>query len=254
MKIRLALLFLLFVASPSWAAVAHRASAVQAGTTSTTTDTITIPASIATDDDCYVFVTSRDHISTDLFVTVVDDDITGNLWAKLGNSTDRKSQFFWKKATAATASKTITIALAQGSLASGLSCFSGAAAGDPTTDIVIENNTSGSEVHAAFTPTNADSMVVFNIANSANDNSVTVAAAATLGSFEPELYQILNTGGSDCASWTSAVLSAGGPTDTGGFTWTQTGAVTRTLTFAIKPPAAAPGTSSGLLPLMGVGN
>lgn len=224
-------------------AVAHRASAAQSSTTATTTATITIPAGVQTDDDLYVLVTSRQHSSTDAFVTCVDDDTGGNTWSRLGSTTDRRATLFWKKATGATASKTVTLDGAINSIASGLSAFSGAASGDPTTNIAFEDNASGDETHAGFTPDNADSFVCLGVFQTANDIAVTVLAAATLGSLEPEFFELLNTGGSDCAVIFGGALSAGGPTGTGDFSWTQDNGAGKSLAFAIKPAAVGGATT-----------
>jgi len=217
-------------------AVAHVASATFASTTGTTGGTITIPT-VSTGDDLYVLVCSRDHTAVTGYPTCTDNDTGGNTWTRIGSSTARKTNLYWKKATSATSAKTVTIAGAVGSCTGGLSAFRGAlASGDPTTNLSIVENASGTETHASFTPTYADSMVCFGVVNATNDTlSVTSMSAATLGTLEPELWERLSTGGSDCYAIFTAKISTGGPTATGSITWAQTNSATNSLSFAIRP-------------------
>lgn len=224
-------------------AAAHRASATFASTTGTTGGTITVPASVQTGDDLYVLVCSRDHTSGNSLPTCTDNDAGGNTWTLLGNTSDRKALLFWKKATGSTASKTVTIAGAIGSCTGGMSAFSGGAAGDPTTNLAFEDNASGNESHAGFTPANANSMVCFGVLNATNDTlSVTVLACTNPGSLEPELWSRLSSGGSDCYAIFTARAQSGGPTATGDFTWSQTNSTTKSVAFAIKPEPSSTGT------------
>lgn len=215
--------------------VDYRSSAGPVLANPTTTFQMIVPSDVVAGDDLYVLAVSRDHTSGTTLATLTDDDTGGNTWTLLTNSTDRKAYLWWKKATSGTASKTVTFAGGVGSSVGGLSAFFGGASGDPTTNIVLEDNASGNETHAGFTPDEDDSMVCFGILNVGNDNVVTDAIAATLGPMEDELWENQSTGGSDCSSILFAKREVGSPTDTGSFTWAQTNGVTVSISFAIKP-------------------
>lgn len=216
------------------AAVAFHIFAISSPTTATTTFTITIPSTIAADEDLYVLFVSRDHTSGTALATTTDDDTGGNTWTRIGGSTDRKLNLFWKKSTSGTASKTITVAGCVGSCAGGLSAFTGGAPGNPTTNFIVEDNASADETHAGFAPDVADSFIVFGVTNATNDLDITLLAAATLGSLEPEQWAAESTGGSDCKSTLAGKVNSG-TTATGNFTWAQTDAATNSVSFAIKP-------------------
>ncbi len=91
--------------------VVHIASASQNEGTATTTCTITIPASVITKDDLYVLI----QTDTAPSMTCTDDDAGGNTRTAINNIGDT-CRLFWKKATSGTASKTITIGTAVGSV------------------------------------------------------------------------------------------------------------------------------------------
>lgn len=230
-------------------AVAHIASATMALTTGTTGGTIVIPASVATGHDLYVSIMSRGDAGSAV-VTCVDDDTGGNTWTLVGvNPTTFNLYLFWKKATAGTASKTVTIANGLDSVTGGLSAFSGGlASGDPTTNLSFENNSSGNETHAGFTPTHADSMIRLVVANH-GIIAVTLLACTNPGDLEPELWERSSTGGNDCSIISAARIQVGGPTATGNFTWAQTNAFGRSMVFAIQPQA---NTGAGASTLAGV--
>ena len=215
-------------------AVTFRTYAIQSATNATTSASITIPT-VYTGEDLYVLAVSRDHTSGTTKYTCTDNDTGGNTWTEKAISSDRKTTLFWKKATGSTSAKTISIATTVGSVASGLSVFSGGAPTDPTTNIVLEENASGNEAHAGFTPDNDNSYVVLCVTQDSNDLAVTDLAAATLGSFEPEQWARLNTGGSDCAATMAGKVQAGTKTATGVFSWAQTDGTSDSISFAIKP-------------------
>ena len=220
--------------------VAVRVAAASTSTNPPTSMTIPIGASIQTDDDLYVVFTSRNHTSGDADATCTDNDSGGNAWTQVGQSSDKKLNVFWKKATSATASKTITVAGAIGSLAGGYVAFMGAASGDPTTNLTLESNASGDESMAQFTPTNANSHVVFAVGNYGNDNA-TSAQTCTDPGVLTEQFEQLSTGGSDCQCCACSRVQVGGPTATGAFTWAQTNGATWSAQWAVKPPAVAAG-------------
>jgi hypothetical protein len=128
-----------------------------------------------------------------------------------------------------------------GSSCGGLRIIRGAlASGNPYTDFVWEENASGNETHAGFTPANNNAFVNFIVGNDTNDTlAVTNMAAATLGTFEPEDFTDLSTGGSDCNIYVSGRGQAGTATGTGSFTWSQTNAATISGTYAIRPKVPA---------------
>jgi len=213
-------------------AVAHRASAASASTNPTTTWTVILSASIAAGDDLFVSVTSRDHTSGTARVTCTDDDAGGNTWTLISESSDRKASLFWKKATSATASKTVTIAGAVGSSSGGYSAYSGCDL-TPYTNVSVEDNASADETHAGFTPDVAASMIALVVFNTGNDNAVTSPACTDPGALTNR-FEKLSTGGTDCSNNFSSELQSGGPTATGSFTWAQTNGTTKSIVLAIK--------------------
>jgi len=230
--------------------IAHRASAV-GGTNPTTTTTITIPAATATDDVIFLAFTSRDHLAGTGQPTVTDNDTGGNAWASVTNSTDRKAQLWWKRATSATASKTVTIAGAVGSLSAVLSVFSGASkATVPWANLTLETNASGDESHASITPTRPDAMTVLHVFNYANDNASSSQSQATGGAMT-ERGDHLSTGGSDCATSTATLAQTGGPTATGAITWAQTNGATYSIVYSIHPLVANLTAAAGAFTLGG---
>lgn len=216
-------------------AVALRGAAVVPTGTPTTTFAIFIPASVLADDVLFIAVTSRDSTAGSANVTCIDNDTGGNAWAVVTNSADKKSWLFWKRATSATAGKTITVGSCVGSCSGVLKCFSGAiTTGNPYTNVSLEANASANETHAGFTPANADSMLCLSVHNYANDNAVTVVATVNHGAMTNN--EFLSTGGSDCATAFAHDLATGS-TATGNITWAQTNGVTYSIAWAIRPPA-----------------
>lgn len=230
-------------------AVAHVASATMNEAAPTTTGTITIPASVVSGHDLWVVGIG------DPGLTCVDDDAGGDTWTFLGAEPTTGNLNLWhKKATAGSASKTVTIANSVDSVTGGLSAFSGGlASGDPTTNLSFESNASGNETHLGFTPTHADSMICFCVGSFEPLNLVTLMACTDPGSLEPELWERGSTGGADVYAILAARIQVGGPTVTGSFTWAQTNASTRSLAFAIRPEVAAAGGGSRNRLLLGVG-
>lgn len=218
------------------AAVSFQAYAVSAQSNGTTGFTMTIPSGVVADQDLYILFSSRDHAAGTALATVSDNDTGGNTWTRIGNSTDRKLNVFWKKATSGTASKTITVAGCVGSCTGGVSVFSGGYPGDPTTNFVVENNASADETHAGFTPSYADSFIVFGVTNPTNDSVLaTLLNSANLGTLEPEQWQKGSTGGSDTYAILGGIAQVGAAAATGNFTWAQTDSATNSVSFAIRP-------------------
>lgn len=201
----------------------------------TTGGTLVIDAAVQSGDWLELVFTSRDHTAGTAMPTVTDNDSGGNTWTVTALSADRKHLRAVKRATDATASKTVTIAGCVGSCSAVLAAWSGTdPSGDPTTNLSTESNASGDETHAGFTPSVADSMIRSFITNYANDNAVTSPSWATLGAATGSAEK-LSTGGSDCATHTAYRLQSGGPTGTGDFTWAQTNGTTYSTLWALKP-------------------
>lgn len=214
-------------------AVALRGSAAVPVGNPTTSFTVTIDAAVVADDALFLSVTSRDSTGAGT-LAVTDNDTGGNTWTKIGNSTDHKATLWYKRATSASAGKTVTVANTVGSAAGVLKAFSGArATGTPYNDVVVETNASADESHAGFTPTRANSMLCAAVFNYANDNAVTSLSFATAGA--TTMTEKLSTGGSDCACAFGHVAQTGDPAATGTLTWAQTDGTTYSITWSIEP-------------------
>lgn len=213
----------------------HRASVASGTTNPTTTFTVTIPASTATGDSLFCQVTSRDHTAVDAYPTVVDTDSGGNTWLKIGESTDRKATLWWKRATSATASKVITVAGCIGSCSGGVSVYQNAATSvTPYTNIVVEDNASGNETHAGFTPTYLGSAICLGVFNTANDNAVISESTVNFGVMAKG-WEKLSTGGLDSACTHAFLDGTETPGGTGAITWAQTDGTTKSITWAVRP-------------------
>lgn len=213
-------------------AVSHRASAASGSANPTTSFTITIPSTVQTGDLLIVAATSRDHASGTASPTCTDNDTGGNTWTVLTNTADKKSWIWWKRATSASASKTVTVAGCVGSSSGGISAYSGVLlSGTPYTGLVTETNASADETHASFTNTETNAVILFNVANYANDNAVTSVSGATAGAFT-QRFEKLSTGGLDCANalWERTTSS-----NTGAITWAQTDGTTYSHAFKLVP-------------------
>ena len=210
--------------------IAHRASRVHNETNPTTSATITIPQNVKIGDVLYVGHMSRDGGSAQ---TCTDDDTDGNLYTKqIGDSSKR----FWlhtKIATANTAGKTITVT-ANGSTAAGLTVFHNVD-GNSFTNLIDEQNGTGDETQAGFTPDNADSMICLAMGMRGNDDAVDSQACTDPGVLG-EIWEVFSTGGNDTAVNFSARRQVGGPTATGAFTWNQPNdGPSNSAAWAIKP-------------------
>jgi hypothetical protein len=226
--------------------IALRGAAVVPAGNPTTSFTVVIPSQVLTDDVLFISVTSRDSTGAGT-LSVTDNDTGGNTWTKIGNSTDHKATLWYKRATSATASKTITVANAVGSCSGVLKCFSGASGlTTPYSDVAVETNASGDETCAGFTPANPDSMVCHSIYNYGNDNAVTSHTSANLGALTTT--EKLSTGGLDCACAFGHVLQSGGPSATGDFTWAQTNGTTYSIHWAIITSSYTQSISGALTP------
>lgn len=215
------------------------------GTNPTTTTNVAIHSAAEAGDVLLLAFTSRDHTSGNNAPTVADNDTGGNSWATASNTADRKAWLFWKRATANSASKTITISGALGSLSAVSSCFTGASSETtPFGNIAIETNASADETHAGFTPDRDGAMVFFAVYNYGNDNTVSSVSQATGGAMA-QSGNHESTGGSDCATaaWYKVQTTKAA---TGAITWAQFNGTTYSLVAALfaKVLAAASITES----------
>jgi len=203
-------------------------------TANTTSFTIRQTGSLA-GKNMYVFAISRDSTSASADVTCTDDSGVGSWTSKAGDA-DKKLWVWWKLGTASDVGCTITVAAAVGSCAGGTIVIADSYVdGDPTTNLSLETNASGNETHAEITPSNADSLIVASIGDYGNDtNAATSMTVTTPGTMEPEIFDQLSTGGSDCRIIATAKPQVGGPTATGAFTWSQTNSTTKSVLFAVR--------------------
>jgi hypothetical protein len=208
----------------------------------TTGGTVTIPATVQANDILICAVTSRDSSGAGT-LAVTDNEGAGS-WVKFANSTDHKATWWWKRASANTNSKTLTVANAVGSCSFVLKCFSGCiTSGNPYTDVVVETNASADETHAGFTPTNGASMVLAAVHNYGNDDAVTNLSFATLGA--TTMTEKTSSGGSDCGCAFGHVAQSGAAAATGNLTWTQADNTSYSITCALisaDPAVASDGT------------
>jgi hypothetical protein len=220
----------------------------------TTGGKILIPSTVTTGHDLYCMITSRDHGNSAAHPTCVDTDTTGNTFALLGATGSRKGSLYWKKATAGTGGKLITIAGALGSCAAGLSVYSGGFPSvDPTTDWVADTISTGTTLADAFTPSFQSSMVCLAVFHYFNDNSANTVVATNPASLTTR-FTYLSTGGSDCGV-THASSFQTGLTTTGPITWTDSSAATKTvMTWAIRPSVVTESPSASTHPISSLSN
>lgn len=206
----------------------------------TTGFTCAIGSGVATNDILIISITNRDA-TTD--PTVVDNDTGGNAWAKLGGGATGLS-VWWKRATSATASKTVTVGACVGSSSGVLTAWRGVTtAAVPYESVTTESNGSGDVSHAAVTTSRDLAWVFLCIANRTNDIAA-ATQAATSPAVITELGESLSTGGSDCSNTQCAAEKATAGSS-GTISWVQTAAVTVSCAFALIPAPAALTISAG---------
>jgi len=214
----------------------------QAGTgNTTTTETLAIPSDVVTGDALLVSITSVGHTSADDYPTVTDDDSGGNTWTRItaASSTDRKTNVFWKRATSATASKTITVAGAITKLACNLVVMKDAATStDPFINVSIETNASADETHGTFTPDVGGCAILLTIFNYTSNLATASQSTASLGAMTERAEHLSGGAGTDAGNsiatldGTDAAAAA-----TGSITWAQTDAATYSVALACRPEA-----------------
>jgi hypothetical protein len=98
-----------------------------------------------------------------------------------------------------------------------------------------EQNASGNETHAGFTPTHDNAMICLVVGNYDNDNAVSSQSCTNPGTLT-ERFDHVDNGA--CAF--AAAPQTGGPSATGNITWSQSNNATLSVVFAIFGPETGP--------------
>lgn len=217
----------------------------------TTGFTLVIDSGVVANDILILCVTNRGATTDPI---VVDDDIGGNLWAKLAGqnaNTNGAGTVWWKRATSATASKTITVSGCTNSAAGCVTPFTGASLGaTPYAGVVSEANASGDESQAQITTTRAGSMVCLAIFCTSNDTLNPNTQVATSPSVITERAEGVSSGGSDCsATFCAAIKASAGATGT--ISWQQTDGTGASIAFELLEAVAALAANAGSFTLTG---
>lgn len=231
-------------------AITYRTGVGLSSTTAATSFTLTIPAAVAADDILLLAITCRDSLGDPI---VTDDDSAGNAWAKLlsGNNGTSLAAVYWKRATSATASKTVTVndnagdatTSICGALLPAVGVDTGAT---PYADATFQANASGTDAHTGFTPGANGAGIVLCVFNATNDLDPASLACTDPGALTAGSIYGESTAGSDC----SAEIGAGVQTTaaaTGNLTWTQTNAATMSIALSLTAAVVA---ASSILPLV----
>jgi hypothetical protein len=205
----------------------------QGGAAATTSTTITVPT-VAVNDVLFVAATNRDSTAA---VSVSDND--SGSWTRVDSGADGLSGWY-RRATAATSAKTITVSGATGSLAATLTVFRNCTtSGNPFENVSKQSNASGTESHSAITPTTNGSFCCLVVGNRNDDvnNVITTPAGASLGAMSL-LVSLGSTGGSDCYVAVAGALQDTAAS-TGSITWAQANSTTVSMVFDLIPASAA---------------
>lgn len=203
------------------------------GTTTTTSFSITLPATAAGD----IIILEYTHRGT------TDGTIGGTYDG--GAFTEKHDQQYatstfsgktlWSRATGNHTGQTVTGSSLTNSCAAIITIYRGAlASGDPLADatIVGEQNASANETQAQITTTTDGAWVVLVVANSP-DVAISSQANTSPGALT-ERAEVLSTGGTDTSiAHASAEKATAGAT--GSFTWAQTDGASGSWAYAIKP-------------------
>jgi hypothetical protein len=215
------------------ASVSHRASTAGSGNTTTSVG-IVIPASTVADD---IVIAAFTNGGASADPSVADDEGAGT-WAKIlsGDDGNTNLSVWWKRASSSTASKTVTGSGFTNSCTGVVSVYSGALlSGNPYAGHTFQSNASGTESHAAITPTVNGSMVFLVVGQ--QPDIATSTQAATSPAVLIERAEHLSTGGADCsvALASEVQITAG---TTGALTWAQTNQATMSIAFYLTPEVA----------------
>jgi hypothetical protein len=214
------------------------------GAAGTTGNTLVIHSSVQSGDILLLGVTNRDGTADP---TVVDNEGAGS-WAKVSNqnaATNGSLSVWWKRASANTASKTITISGGTGSVSSGVTPYRGAlASGTPYGTPVPESNASGNVSTAGITTSAAGSFVCLFVGCTSNDTLDPNTYVATDPTTLTERLNAVSTSGSDCLmAHASAERSAAGATGT--ISWSQGAGTGASIVFELlAEPVVATGSTS----------
>ena len=218
-------------------AIAYIANAL-GGTTTTTSFSITLPATQAND----ILILEFTHRGTGNGTIGGTSVTTGGLtWALKHSQLYATSAFsgktYWTRATGNHSGQTVTGSSLTNSCAAILTQYRGCVTtGDPLADatIVGEQNASANETQAQITTATNGAWVVLVVVNSP-DLAVATQACTSPGTLT-ERAERLSTGGTDSsiAHASAEKATAGG---TGAFTWTQTDAASGSWAYAIIPQA-----------------
>jgi hypothetical protein len=226
------------------------------GTTTTTSFSITLPATQAGDILILEYV-HRGTADATLGGTSISTGGLTWLWAHDQQFTasgpiTASGKTYWTRCTGDHAGQTVTGASLNNSCAAVVTQYRGClASGDPLTDatIVGEDNASGVETQAQITTTHDGAWVVLVVVNSP-DLAVTSPACTSPGALTNRAER-LSTGGTDSSIMhASAEKATAGAT--GAFTWTQTDAPHGSWAYAIRPAATGStfsGSGTATLPL-----
>jgi hypothetical protein len=205
------------------------------GTTTTTTFSITLPATQAGD----IIILEFCHRGTGN--GTIGGTYSGPAFAlkhsQLFSASALSGKTYWSRATGNHSGQTVTGSGLTNSCAAIVTVYRGAlASGDPLADatIVGEQNASGDETQAQISNSTAGAWVVLVVVNSP-DLAVATQACTTPGTLT-ERAERLSTGGTD-ASIAHASAAKAGAGGTGAFTWTQTDAASGSWAYAIQPGA-----------------
>jgi hypothetical protein len=220
------------------------------GTTTTTSFSITLPATQAGD----ILILEYVHRgTTDATLGGTSISTGGLTWLGLHDQQFTASgpitasgKTYWTRCTGDHAGQTITGASLNNSCAAIVTQYRGCvASGNPISDatvVVGEDNASGVETQAEITTTTDGAWVVLVVVNSP-DLAVASQSCTSPGALT-ERAEVLSTGGTDTSiSHASAEKATAGAT--GAFTWAQTDANHGSWAYAIKPATGATHSGSG---------
>jgi hypothetical protein len=220
-------------------------SAALGGTTTTTSFSITLPATAAGD----IIILEFCHRGTGN--GTIGGTYSGPAFALKHSQLFATSAFsgktYWSRATGNHSGQTVTGSGLTNACAAIVTVYRGAlASGDPLADatIVGEQNASGNETQAQISNATAGAWVVLVVVNSP-DLAVATQACTTPGTLT-ERAERLSTGGTD-ASIAHASAAKAGTGGTGALTWTQTNAASGSWAYAITPEPEAPAEIVGTL-------
>lgn len=212
------------------------------GTTTTTSFSITLPATQAGD----IMVLEFCHRGTGTGTVAGTSVTTGGLtWtlkhSQLFASSAFSGQMYWTRATGNHSGQTVTGASLTNACAAIVTIYRNVvASGDPFTNaatIVGEQNASGNETQAQITTLVDGAMVCLTVLNSP-DLAVSTQACTTPGALA-ERAEVLSTGGTDASiAHASAIRTAAGAT--GALTWAQTDAASGSYAYALQPLVTTP--------------